>query len=61
MRIATLVLASTAVATAMTMGVALAGKDEPKPAVTFAHTWDKAVEEAKTLNVPLVVHSHGFY
>jgi hypothetical protein len=56
-----LVAAATAVAAAMTMGSALAAKDEPKPAVSFAHSWDKAVEEAKTLNMPLVVHSHGFY
>lgn len=40
--------------------VALAG-DEIKPTVKFAKNWDAAVEEAKTLNVPIVVHSHGFY
>ncbi|MCB9834025.1 MAG: hypothetical protein H6807_16310 [Planctomycetes bacterium] len=32
-----------------------------KETVTFAQSWDKAVEEAKLLNVPIVVHSHGFY
>jgi hypothetical protein len=32
-----------------------------KPTVTFAKSWDAAVEEAKMLNVPIVVHSHGFY
>jgi hypothetical protein len=61
MRIATLVLAATAVGVALTMGAALAGKDEPKPSVKFAKTWEKAVEEAKLLNVPLVIHNHGFY
>ncbi len=61
MRIATMVLAGTALATALTVGALAGGKDEPKPSVTYAKTWDKAVEEAKTLNVPLVVHSHGFY
>lgn len=61
MRFATLVATAGALVLATTMGAALAGKDEPKPAVTFAKTWDKAVEEAKTLNVPMVVHSHGFY
>ena len=46
----------------MTGGIALAKKKEqPKPSVTYAKTWDAAVEEAKTLNVPMVVHSHGFY
>lgn len=34
---------------------------KPDPSVTFAKSWDAAVEEAKLLNVPLVVHSHGFY
>lgn len=31
-----------------------------KETVTFATTWEAAVEEAKLLNVPIVVHSHGF-
>lgn len=34
--------------------------DDVDPCVTFAKTWDAAVEEAKLLNVPIVVHSHGF-
>jgi len=43
-------------------GPALAQRREtPKPTVTFATSWDAAVEEAKLLNVPIVVHSHGFY
>lgn len=41
--------------------VSHAGGDKIKETVTFAKSWDKAVEEAKALNVPLVVHSHGFY
>ncbi len=36
-------------------------KPKIKPTVPFAKSWDAAVEEAKLLNVPLVVHSHGFY
>ncbi len=36
-------------------------KHEIKPTVTFAKTWEAAVEEAKLLNLPIVVHSHGFY
>ncbi|MCA9321684.1 MAG: hypothetical protein KDB53_13165 [Planctomycetes bacterium] len=36
-------------------------KPKIKPTVTFASTWDAAIEEAKLLNVPIVVHSHGFY
>jgi len=38
-----------------------AAKDKPKPSVVYAKSWDAAVEEAKALNVPIVVHSHGFY
>ena len=41
--------------------LAFAGKDDPKACVKFAKTWDLAVEEAKLLNTPIVVHSHGFY
>jgi predicted metal-binding protein len=42
--------------------IAVAGdKVKIKPQVTYAKTWDAAVEEAKDLNVPIVVHSHGFY
>jgi len=32
-----------------------------KRSVEFARSWDAAVAEAKLLNIPLVVHSHGFY
>lgn len=44
---------------AATMGSAK--KPKLKPSVTFAPTWEAAVEEAKSLNLPIVVHSHGFY
>lgn len=44
------------------VGVARAGeKFEPDPQVKYAASWESAVEEAKLLNVPIVVHSHGFY
>ena len=60
MRIATLALTATGVAAAMTMGVALAGKDEIKPFIHVPKTWDAAVDEGKKLNLPIVVHSHGW-
>ncbi len=42
-------------------GTAAAQKhDKPKPTVTFATSWDAAVAEAKLLNVPIVLHSHGY-
>jgi hypothetical protein len=37
------------------------GKPKPEPCVTLARSWDGAVEEAKLLNLPIVVHIHGFY
>ena len=57
MRIANLVLASVALAGALTVAVA---KDDPKPFIHVPKTWEAAVEEAKSLNVPIVVHSHGW-
>ena len=40
---------------------AAGGKPEPKTSVTLAKTWEAAVEEAKSLNVPIVVHNHGMF
>lgn len=40
---------------------AFAQKQDPKPTVDFAKSWDAAIAEAKALGVPIVVHSHGFY
>ncbi|MBK6940523.1 MAG: hypothetical protein IPH13_10030 [Planctomycetes bacterium] len=37
------------------------GKPKLKDSVKFAKTWEAAVAEAKLLNLPIVVHSHGFY
>ena len=34
--------------------------DKPDDSVAFAPTWEDAVAEAKLLNLPIVVHSHGF-
>lgn len=60
MKMTTLALAATAIAWAAAMGTAL-GKDEVKPFIKCPKTWDAAVAEAKQLNLPIVVHSHGFY
>lgn len=59
MKTTTLALAVTALAWAAAMGTAL-GKDEIKPIVKVPKTWDAAVAEGKQLNVPIVVHSHGW-
>ena len=41
---------------------AVAGKSpEPVECVKLARTWEAAIDEAKTLNVPIVLHNHGFY
>jgi hypothetical protein len=62
MRLATIGLLALGSAAVVLTGSALAGgKEEPKPSVSLARTWEKAIEEAKTLNVPIVVHNHGFY
>lgn len=34
---------------------------EPVPGVRWMATWNAAVEEARALNLPIVVHRHGFY
>ena len=60
-RTALAAVALIAVAATGTMAVAKDKKPEIKPTVKFARTWDKAVAEAKLLNVPIVVHSHGYY
>ena len=39
-----------------------AGKSQkPKSTVPLARSWSDAVKEAKLLNVPIVLHHHGFY
>ena len=42
--------------------LAAVGYAKPKlhDSVNFAPSWESAVEEAKLLNVPIVVHNHGF-
>ena len=36
-------------------------KKKSKACVALARSWDSAVEKARLLNVPIVVHHHGFY
>ncbi len=38
----------------------IAKKPKIEPSVIYAKTWDAAVAEAKMLNLPIVVHFHGF-
>lgn len=35
-------------------------KAKVKPSVTWAPSWAAAIEEARALNVPMVIHRHGF-
>jgi hypothetical protein len=37
------------------------GEPEIEPSVEYATSWEAAIDEARLLNLPLVVHSHGFY
>ena len=50
----------TTLAAALLASVSLAGP-KVKPSVNYAKSWDAAVAEAKMLNIPIVVHNHGFY
>jgi hypothetical protein len=34
---------------------------EPASCVVLATSWDQAIKDAKSRNVPLVLHNHGFY
>ena len=43
------------------VGMAEPVGEEIKPSIEYAKSWDAAVEEARLLNLPIVVHSHGFY
>lgn len=45
----------------VTTGCAAQKKPKIKNTVTFATSWESAVSEAKLLNLPIVVHSHGFF
>ena len=56
-----LIAASTAAVVAAAASLAVAKKDEPKAFIHGPKTWEAAVAEGKALNLPIVVHSHGFY
>ncbi len=49
-----------AILVALIAAPGIAKKPKVKASVTYAKTWEAAVEEAKLLNLPIVVHSHGF-
>ena len=49
-----------AVGVALVATVGNAKKPDVKPSVTYPPTWEAAVAEAKMLNLPIVVHSHGY-
>ncbi len=38
-----------------------AGAKTPKLYIKWAESWEDAVTEARALNMPIVVHRHGFY
>jgi len=50
---------TTTFAVALLASASLAGP-KVKDSVNYAKSWDAAVAEAKLLNIPIVVHSHGF-
>jgi len=40
---------------------AWAGKDPGADGLRWSPSWNAAVEEARALNLPIVLHRHGFY
>ena len=42
-------------------GLVLANGDKPKPTPRLVPVWDDAVIEGRVLNLPIMVHRHGFY
>lgn len=42
------------------LAVSAAGKPKSH-GVSWATGWNAAVQEARALNLPLIVHRHGFY
>ena len=40
---------------------AVAAPKKPHPSPKWAPSWSDAVEEARALNLPIVVHRHGFF
>ena len=53
--------AAVAAVAVVVAGVSATAKDDIKPFIHCPKTWEKAIEEGKALNLPIVVHSHGFY
>ncbi len=49
-----------ALVVALAAAPGIAKKPKIEESVTYAKTWEAAVEEAKLLNLPIVVHCHGF-
>ena len=38
-----------------------AGAGKPKQFIRWAPSWEDAITEARAINMPIVVHRHGFY
>ena len=43
------------------LALPLIAAPKPHPSPKWAPSWSDAVEEARALNLPIVVHRHGFY
>ncbi|MHC4955798.1 MAG: hypothetical protein ACYTGZ_18245 [Planctomycetota bacterium] len=50
-----------AVAVALLLSVPAFAGGKAKPAPKWAPSWSEAIDEARALNLPIVVHRHGFY
>ena len=45
----------------LTLGGGGVGAKTPKQFIKWAESWEDAVTEARAINMPIVVHRHGFY
>lgn len=57
-----ILISAASAALVLVAAVASAAKnEEPVASVQLAPSWESAIDEAKTLVLPIVVHHHGFY
>ena len=49
------------ISTALALLIGGAGAGKPKQFIRWAASWEDAIMEARAINMPIVVHRHGFY
>ncbi len=51
----------TLMSAALALLIGGAGAGKPKHYIHWAASWEDAIAEARAINMPIVVHRHGFY